>query len=144
MTTNPNDPAFTLTSGDRFHRIIVSDGVKYEVAPGFETVITFFIIRRAKGTYDIINVTKTFKEETCVSRAVQTKVGIPSTRISDEIDAVRIQFALGIEKATGLKLKWHELDLSGVDNPVEQVERIRVLGWVSAISQADYNTTLTL
>lgn len=73
----------------------------------------------------------------CVSRTVQDKKDIPAARIADEIDAVRIGFALGIEKATGYKLKWYELDLSEVDDHAEQVVRIKAWGRVNAWTAAD-------
>ena len=50
-----SDPAFVMESDDRFHSILVSDGVKYETAPDHETVLTFFFIRRANGLFEIVN-----------------------------------------------------------------------------------------
>jgi hypothetical protein len=134
--TGKDDAAFTMEAGDRFHRIIVSDGVRYEADPDAETVITFFIIRRASG-FDIVNVLKTFNGDKCVSRNVQTKVGIPADRIADEIDNVRISFALAIEKATSYKLRWHELDLSDSTEMAEQAARIKAWGRVGAWTEAD-------
>ena len=129
--------AFIMEAGDRFHRIIVSAGVRYECNPDAETIISFFVIRRASGGFDIVNINKTFRGEGCVSRTAQTKAGVPADRIADEIDSVRIGFALGVENATGYKLKWHELDLSGVPDPAEQVRRIREWGQVGAWTEAD-------
>jgi len=43
---------------------------------------------------------------------------------------VRIGFALWIEKATGYKLRWHELDLSGIAGMDEQVAAIAAWGRV--------------
>ena len=116
--------AFVMDAGDRFHRIIVSDGVRYEVDGDAETVVTFFVIRRASGTFDIVNVNKIFQGKECVSRTVQAKNGVPAGRIAEEIDRVRIGFALGIEKATGHKLRWHELDLSKVEGRDAQATAI--------------------
>ena len=131
------EAAFVMEAGDRFHRIIASDGVRYDSDPDAETVLAFFVIRRASGIFDIVNVNKTFKGNGCVSRTVQTKAGIPAERIADETDGVRIGFALGIEKATGIKLKWHELDLSGVIDMDQQVARIKAWGRVKAWTAAD-------
>jgi hypothetical protein len=131
------EAAFVMEASDRFHRIIVSDGVRYEKDQDAETVITFFLIRRASGGFDVVNVNKTFKGKRCVSRTVQGKKGVPASRIADEIDAVRIGFALGIEKATGYKLKWHELDLSDVQDQAEQVARIRAWGRVGVRMEAN-------
>ena len=131
------EAAFVMGDGDRFHRIVVSDGVRYEVDAGAETVLTFFVIRRASGLFDIVNINKTFRGKECLSRTVQGKRGIPAGRIANEIDAVRIGFALGIEKATGYKLKWHELDLSEVDDQAEQAARIKEWGRVNAWTAAD-------
>ena len=122
--------AFVMEGGDRFHRIIVSDSVLFDVDAAAETVITFFVIRRVSGLFDIVNVNRTFSKGKPVSRTVQNKPGIRPDRIADEIDAIRIHFALGIEKATGYKLKWHELDLSKVDDHAEQVKRITAWGRV--------------
>jgi hypothetical protein len=131
-----DEAAFVMSDGDRFHRIIVSDGVRYEADDNAETVISFFVIRRPSG-FDIVNVLKTFNSGKCVSRNVQTKTGIPASRIADEIDGVRIGFALGIEKATGYKIRWHELDLSDVCKVEEQVARIKAWGRVGARTEAD-------
>ena len=63
-TSTPDPaPAFTMEADDRFHSILVSVGVRYETAPDTETVLTFFTIRRSSGTFDIVNVMKTFKGE---------------------------------------------------------------------------------
>ena len=136
-TSPETEAAFVMEAGDRFHRIIVSDGVRYEVDDEAETVITFFVIRRSSGSFDLVNVVKTFRGHRCASRNVQAKPGIPASRIADEIDAVRIVFALAIEKATGYKLKWHELDLSEVEDQAEQVARIKAWGRVNAWAAAD-------
>lgn len=134
---SPNEEtAFVLEDGDRFHRIIVSEGVRYEMDDAAETVITFFVIRRAGGNFEIVNVVKTFRGGRCVSSNVQAKIGIPGDKVSDEIDAVRVNFALKIEQITGHKLKWHELDLSDIEDQAEQVASIsawgRVKDWTAA------------
>ena len=129
--------AFVMEAGDRFHRIIVSDSVKYESNPDAETVLAFFVIHRAAGQFDICHVLRTFAKGKPVSRSAQTKPGVPAAKISDELDAIRICFALAIEKATGLKLRWHELDLSGVEGLAEQAARIKAWGRVNAWTAAD-------
>lgn len=134
---NEESAAFVMEADDRFHRIIASDGVRYDSDPDAETVLAFFVIRRASGIFDIVNVNKTFKGNGCVSRTVQTKAGIPAERIADEMDGVRIGFALGIEKATGYKLRWHELDLSDVEGHADQVARIKAWGRIKAWTAAD-------
>jgi len=123
--------------GDRSHCIIVSEGVRYESDPDVETVIAFFIIRRASGMFDIVNILKTFKAGRCVSRNVQGKKNIVAGRIADEIDALRICFALAIEKATGYTIKWHDLDLSGITGTQEQVAAIAAWGRVGVKAELD-------
>ena len=125
----PKEPeqeaAFVMAGGDRFHSIIVSDPIRFEVQPDTETIITYFVIRRAIGTFDIVNVLKTFQGDKCVSRNVQTKAGISAKAVGSEIDDIRINFALSIQKETGLALTWNTLDLSGVEGMKEQVLRIK-------------------
>jgi hypothetical protein len=60
MKTKPqqSEPAFALESDDRFHSIIVSSPVRYTVEPDAETIITFFVIKRASGLIDIFHVLK--------------------------------------------------------------------------------------
>lgn len=135
--TTEKHAAFVMEAGDRFHRIIVSEGVRYEADSDTETVITFFVIRRDTGLFDICNVNRTFVKGKPVSRTVQTKEGIPPDWIAAEIDNVRIGFALGIEKATGYKIKWHDLDLSDVCEVREQVALIKEWGRVGAWTEAD-------
>ena len=126
-----------MEAGDRFHRIIVSDSVKYESDADAETVLAFFVIRRASGNFDVCHVLRTFAKGKPVSRSSQTKPGVPAAKIPDEIDAIRICFALAIERTTGLKLRWHELDLSGIESLAEQAARIKAWGRVNAWTAAD-------
>lgn len=129
--------AFVMDEGDRFDRIIVSDGVRYEKDGDAETVITFFVISRSGGSFDVVNVNRTFSGDDCVSRTVQAKTGVPADRVADEVDNVRIGFAMGVKRATGYKLRWHELDLSEVGDPAEQLRRIKQWGRVAAWTEAD-------
>ena len=124
------EPAFTMEADDRFHSILVSDGVRYETAPDTETVLTFFAIRRANGLFEIVNVMKTFKGSKCTLRNVQTKADIPASAIAQEVNAVVSVFGGAIEKATGYKLIWHRLDLMSVESMQEQVRLIRDWGRV--------------
>ncbi len=123
-------PAFVMEENDRFHAIIVTSGVRYASAPDAETVLTFFVIRRESGSYDIVNVMKTFKSGECVSRNVQTKAGISQERINGEVAAVTLVFGQAIEQHAGVKLDWHRLDLGNVESTAEQVRQIKAWGRV--------------
>jgi hypothetical protein len=126
------EAAFVMQGGDRFHRILVADGVRFESAPGYETVLTFFVIRRAAGSFSIVNILKTFKGEVCQSRKVQTKEGVAADAIDREMDAVTGAFSQAIEAGSGKKLVWHTLDLSAVTDMRQQVQRIEAWGRVKA------------
>lgn len=115
---------------DRFHSILVADGIRYETDPDHETVLTFFAIHRASGTYDIVNVMKTFKGSKCTLRNDQTKTDIPARAIAQEVKAVVSAFGGAIEKATRFKLTWHRLDLANVGSRAEQVRLIKDWGRV--------------
>ena len=123
--TTEEGAAFVMEAGDRFHAIIASNGIRYGQAPDTETVLVFFAIRRASGLIDIFNVMKTFKDKTCISRNVQSKLGIPETRMTAELEAIREHFSRGIRDATGFAISWNELDLSAVSNRDEQIRRMR-------------------
>ena len=123
-------PAFTMEADDRFHSILVSDGVRYETAPDTETILTFFVIRRGNGLYDIVNVMKTFKGSKCTLRNVQTKADIPASAIAQDVNAVVSAFGGAIEKSTGYKLIWHRLDLMNVEAMQEQVMLVKDWGRV--------------
>lgn len=128
---NPEDEAaFVMRDGDRFHRILVSEGVRYEDDPDAETVVTFFVVRRADGTHDVFNVNKTFRGPDCVSRTIQAKRGIPADRIADEVEAIERTFSKGIQAATGYRIKWHSLDLGRVEGVQAQVAAIAHWGRV--------------
>jgi hypothetical protein len=120
--------AFLMSADDRFHLIIVSDGVRYEADDDAETVITFFVIRRADGAFDVVNVNKTFRGKQCVSRTVQGKKGIPTDRIDDEVADIEKVFARGIEDATGYRMKWNRLDLSEIKGVQAQAAAIAAWG----------------
>jgi len=136
MSTN-QESAFSMEPWDRFRCIIVSDGVKYDQDPDAETVITFFVIRRVSCLFDIINVVKTFKNNECISRNVQQKVGIMANRIDREVTDLTEVFSEGIKKATGLTLKWHILNLLDAKDMKEQVKRIKAWGRVGVSTFAD-------
>lgn len=119
------EPAFVMESNDRFHSIIASNPVKYDQAPDTETVLVFFAIRRASGLIDIFHVMKTFKDENCISRNIQSKLSIPEAKIATELEQIQTHFAYGIKNATGITINWDLLDLSQVDDKNEQIKRIQ-------------------
>ncbi len=125
------EAAFVMDETDRFYRILVSDGVTFEAAPGYETVLTFFVIRRGSGTFSIVHVLKTFSGDKCESRQVQTKE-VAAADVDREVEAIRCVFTTAVEKASGKKLVWHVLDLSGVTDMHEQARRIAEWGRVKA------------
>lgn len=114
-----------MEANDRFHSILVSDGVRYETAPDHETVLTFFSIRRANGLYEIVNVMKTFKGSKCTLRNVQTKADIPAHAIAMEVAMVVSEFGDSIREETGFQMRWHRLDLMNVESMQEQVRLIK-------------------
>ena len=124
------EAAFTLGDDDRFYAILASDGVRYETDPDAETVITFFVIRRSSGRFDIVNIYKTFKGRECVSRTVQTKQGIPAGRIEAEVTAIEQVFSESIEESTGYRIKWYRLDLARVEDRATQIAAIAYWGRV--------------
>lgn len=132
-----NDSAFVMETDDRFHSILVSDGVRYETAPDHETVLTFFTIHRANGLYDIVNVMKTFKADKCTLRNVQTKVDIPAHAIAREIAMVVSTFGDSIKEKTGFQMQWHRLDLANVGSMQEQVRLIKDWGRVGVMAELE-------
>ena len=136
--TSEEETSFVMGEGDRFHKILVSEGVHYGGDPQCETVIAFFvIIRRAAGAFDIVNVNKTFTADKCISRIVQGTKGVPLERIETEVAAIPAAFSKGIEKVTDCKMQWHVLDLSGVAERREQIRRIQTWGWLGVNFAAD-------
>ena len=126
-----DEAAFVMHGDDRFHRILVSDGVKFESVPGYETVLTFFVIRRGAGSYSIVHILKTFNGDRCESRNVQTK-DVAACEVDREVEAIRSVFTGAVEKASGTKLVWHTLDLSKVTDMQAQAQRIAAWGRVRA------------
>ena len=119
-----------MEANDRLHSILVSDGVRYETDPDAETVLTFFAIRRANGTHDIVNVMKTFKGSKCTLRNVQTKADIPASAIAKEVAMVVSTFGHSIKEKTGFRMTWHRLDLANVPSMQEQVRLVKDWGRV--------------
>lgn len=120
-----SDPAFYMEPDDRFHSILVSDGVRYETNPDTETVLTFFVIRRANGLHEIVNVMKTFKADKCTLRNVQAKADIPAHAIAMEVAMVVSTFGDSIREKTGFQMRWHRLDLMNVESRDKQVKIIK-------------------
>jgi hypothetical protein len=114
------DAPMVLEANDRFYRIISSGDISYELHPLGVSVIAFFVIRRANGRFDIYCIHK-FWEKGEVRRTVQVKRGIPEAKIEAEIVLIRQAFGGGIERETGCRIKWRELDLSNVEDKEEQV-----------------------
>lgn len=131
------EAAFVMEAGDRFHCILASDGVRYDVDDDAETILTFFVIRRSTGLYDIVNVNKTFKGRKCVSRTAQDKKRIDAGRIDAEVADIERVFAKGIEDKTGYRITWHRLDLSGIFKHSAQVAAISAWGRVGVRLAAD-------
>ncbi|MDD5520165.1 MAG: hypothetical protein PHI84_05025 [Kiritimatiellae bacterium] len=126
--TDFTEPAFKMKKDDRFHKIIISDHVLFELYPETETIITFIIIRRAIGIFSIVNILKTFQKGICVSRSVQDKKGITTQNIDAEIDRIQKDFTQGVQAQTNYQLHWDALDLSRTTDKKEQLERIRKWG----------------
>ncbi len=116
-----------MDKGDRFHSIIAADPIRYELSPEAESIMVFFVIARASGDYEIVHVLKTMINGVLASRNIQVKSGIPPDMLEEEVDGVRIAFALTVEQHTQYKLKWNELDLSDVA-AAEQPQRIQKWG----------------
>jgi hypothetical protein len=121
---DPKEAAFIMEDNDRFYAIIASSPIKYDQAPDTETILTFFVVRRASGLIDIFNVMKTFKGKDCISRNVQSKLGISESKIAAELEAIKTQFTNGIRAATNFVIDWNELDLSLISDRNEQIKRI--------------------
>jgi hypothetical protein len=134
----PQDAAFVMSSGDRFHGILCSHPVCFDDKSKAEMILTFFVIRRADGTFTICNVNRTYDSKgKCVTRTVQGKVGIAADRIDDEVSALREVFTKGVEQGSGVKMEWDWLDLSAVTDMAGQVALIKEWGRVGARTEAD-------
>jgi hypothetical protein len=130
LNPNPENFPFVLNDGDSFFQIIASETIPYAVSPECESIITFFVVARADQTFEIIQIMKTFKGTECISRVVQKKPGISAARINKEIADIEGIFSKAIEAATGYKIKWQRLDLSGIEGRHDQVAAIAAWGRV--------------
>lgn len=126
--TNFTEPAFTMQKDDRFHQIIVSSPVLFELSPDTETVISFIVIRRTIGSYSIVNVLKTFQKGKCISRSVQDKNDIPAKNIDAEMTKIQADFTRGVQGQTNYKVQWDALNLSKIADKKVQLERIKKWG----------------
>lgn len=133
------EPAFVMKDGDRFYSIIASSPIKYDQIPDTETVMVFFVIRRVSGKIDIFHIMKTFKGKNCISRNIQSKRGVPITRIATELEQIQTHFAFGIKNATGITVNWDLLDLSQVQDRDEQVRRIQAWNKVNVYKFPDFS-----
>ena len=122
------DIPFTLLCNDVFHSIHVSAPIYYAQDPAHESRLAFFVIKREVGKYDIVNILKTFKDDECISRNVQTKAGIAEEDIEHEIDLAINEFSSQIKAVTGYSLVWDQLDLSDTIDKTDQIEAIKKWG----------------
>jgi hypothetical protein len=129
---NEDSPAFVLAEGDRFYKILVSDDIAFEYPPNTASNLTFFVIRRAHGLYDIVHVMKTYEAEKCIRRSVNSKLGVKGTSIESEVASIQSVFSTAIKAQSGITLRWHTLDLADVEDTKEQVRRIQQWGRVRA------------
>jgi len=130
------DTAFTMGVDDRFHKIMVSAPVLFANAPDVETILTFFLIRRANKTFSIVSIVKTYEKgnEKVISRNALTKDNIPEERIELESKGIQAVFSKSIEEGSGVSLHWDVLDLSGDTEMGEQVRKIQGWGRVAAFA----------
>lgn len=137
----PQQPeaAFVMNDGDRFYSILSSNPIKYDQVPGTETVMVFFVIRRASGLIDIFHVIKTFKGTQCVGRHVQSKLGISETSICVELDAIKTHFIEQMKAASDITISWNEIDLSGITDRDEQIRRIQAWNKVNVYKFPDFS-----
>ena len=70
------EAAFVLQDDDRFYKIITSGDIKFASDSGTVAVLTFFVIRRTSGVFDIFSIYKTFLKDRDVRRLVQSKQNI--------------------------------------------------------------------
>jgi len=131
------EPAYVMESDDQFYAIIVSSPIHFEVEPNVETIIIFFVIRRQSGAIDIFHVVKTFKNDKCISRKVQSKLGISESKIATELEAIKTHFTEGIREKTNLTINWHELDLSSIIGRYQQMRKIHAWGGLRVWMQPD-------
>lgn len=125
------EAAFTMEQGDRFHAILCSHPVRFDDRDKAEIVLTFYVIRRERGAYTIVNVNHTYDSKgNCVTRAAQTKDHIPADEIEQNILDLRRKFTAAVEAGSGRKLEWDSLDLSNVAGLQEQAQRIDAWGRV--------------
>ena len=128
-----------MSADDRFFAIVASNQIRYDQAPDTETVLVFFTIRRSSGLIDIFNVLKTFKEAQCISRNVQSKLGIPESKIATELEAIKTHFTDGIRQATHFTIAWDSLDLSQIQDRDEQVRRIQAWNRLNVYKFPDFS-----
>lgn len=99
------------------------------LSPDTETILCFFIIRRASGKHDIFHILKTFQKANLISRNVQAKQNISQEQIPTEIENIKRHFTGGVKQHTnGYELQWDELNLSNIDSREEQIHRIKEWG----------------
>ena len=137
MKTTIQNQAFTMEPSDRFHTIISSDPIKYSTHPSHETIITFFVISRESGRFDIIHILKTFDGDECISRKIQEKPRIKGDRIFSEIAAIKELFSTRISNATGMVITWNTLSLYDVSTIDEQCRMIKAWGRVGVSAATD-------
>jgi len=133
------EPAYVMESDDQFYAIIVSSPIRYEVEPDAETILTFFVIRRQSGTIDIFNIMKTFQNDKCISRKVQSKLGISESKITAELEAIKTHFTEGVREKTNFTISWNELDLSSVIGRYAQMRRIHAWDGLRVWTQPDFS-----
>ncbi len=121
---------FTLAKDDRFHCVMVSEPIRFDTDPPAERILAFYAIRRAPGTYDIFNCNCTYVDGKCSNRKAQAKRDIPHADIDREVRTIAEVFSMGMEMASGIKLEWHTLDLSMVEDRQEQISRLHKWGRV--------------
>lgn len=119
------EAAFVMEDADRFYRLITSGDIRFAKEPKTVSVITFFVIRRAVGVFDIFIIHKIFEASGNMRRQVQSKLGITQRAIDQEVNAIRDVFFTALTKGSGIPINWNELDLSKVTDRDEQVRRIK-------------------
>ena len=135
MMPEPDGPeaAFVMEADDRFHKIITSGDIRFTEGDSSVSIITFFIVRRVLGFFDIFIVHKVFLPSDEVSRTVQSKLGLRQSAVDREVAKIRDVFGAAVTAATKVRIDWKELDLAGVTGRKQQLKLIRAWGGVKVL-----------
>ena len=125
-----------LQAGDSYHAIIEAKNILGDRLTGWKFIPSFYVIRRANDSYDVIQVDRIVKGDGFVTRVIRRRSGVPSDALVAETASVLLEFSQRYEDETGYEFEWEALEMDAASGNDPQCEMMAHWNGLSATPEA--------